>query len=215
MIAPIFDALDLWWSADFVNYDLRGQSRLVEAGRTWLRDLQQRARSYVALPFGRSGTRPSDEHASPWLLSPAVWPAFLAALALLALVLMRARITGFAHRLGRTLARLHAGSDPGGVMVGFYAEALEILRGRGCVRSRCQTPLEFAHGLAGEPFGEALISITDLYNRIRFGAVVHEGDFAQAHDLLKILRREDLKPQGAAHFTTTKTRRGAAGKPGA
>jgi hypothetical protein len=70
----------------------------------------------------------------------------------------------------------------------FYAEGLELLEARGISRARTQTPLEFARSLSGHPAGSALLALTEIYNRARFGASFTEDDGALAAACLWAIR---------------------------
>jgi hypothetical protein len=187
-MAQLFDALDLWWSADVVNYDLRGQSHLVEAGRAWLQDFQRTARDFARQAAGSFGTHLVNLGSNQGMLSSAGLIVFLASVVILMTYFFFRRPFGFLRRFWRTLTSSYFGRDQGVAVVGFYAEALDLLKKRGWERSRNQTPLEFARNLARQPFGDALISLTAVYNRIRFGQLTQDGDFAEARDLLEDLR---------------------------
>lgn len=186
-IASLLDALDLWWSDDVVNFDVRKQSRAIQVGRDSLDNLQLAARGYVREAGQSLGTQLAGLRAPQWVFSlTGMLAASMAALLLVGIFLRRrpSLLRRLRHALGGTRIRRNQHA----VIIGFYADAVDMLRRHGLERRRGQTPIEFARDLPREPFGDALTALTAIYNRIRFGRLAHEGDLAQARELLRSLR---------------------------
>jgi hypothetical protein len=186
-ITGILDALDLWWSDDIINFDFRKQSRVIQAA---LASLQRFRLSAFALALETKGSITgmlAGRQLSRWIFAP-VGILFCLAAATLAITLACRRSSVRLRLLWRRIARLRFRHDPTAAVVGFYSEALETLRSRGWKRRREQTPLEFARELRDQPFGPALAALTAVYNRVRFGQMVEEGDLAHARSLLEALQ---------------------------
>ena len=67
-------------------------------------------------------------------------------------------------------------------------EALALLGAHGMKRGYAQTPVEFARSLGNHPAGESLLSLTRMYNAIRFGAAGAQFNRAEGQALLRALR---------------------------
>jgi len=93
-----------------------------------------------------------------WVL----WIPIIAAAVLLMPRSVRARIRGWLQRA------LHRG-DTKTVATSFYMEALAVLRAQGMKRDHGQTPTEFAKSIASHPAGKPFLSLTRIYNEVRFG----------------------------------------------
>jgi transglutaminase-like putative cysteine protease len=185
----LFDALDLWWSAEVVNYDFRKQAQLFEAGRAALLAIQRGWWNLARASGDRIGTLLGILQTGPDRSNPAMVLIFLAvALGLAAIPFLR-RPDRLKRRFGLLFSRAGFGRSRGAVMVTFYAEALDLLKRRGHQKPGNQTPLEFAQDLAQEPFGAALISLTAMYYRVRFGGQARQGDLLQVRNLLRTMRR--------------------------
>jgi len=187
-IANLFDSLDLWWSDNVVEYDLRKQSLLVQAGQAQIYSLQSNARECLRRMARGIDAWLGQLYPRPRIASPASLAVFLVATLLLtAIVLFKPSVEllrQFMHVIGYRRSR----SDPGAAIVGLYTEALNLLKRSGWERERSQTPLEFARDLAQEPFGDVLFSLTAIYNRVRFGRAVDQNDISQVRELLRSLR---------------------------
>jgi hypothetical protein len=188
-ITDLWDAFDFWWTDAVVNYDIRKQSSLIQSGRMSLEGIQKAALMFMqdagqAIVSRLGGLRPDR-----WMLSlPAILTGLFGA-ALLTLVLVFRYHPAHMRRIARTLKGVRRNEDKRAAIVGFYEEALEVLRRRGWRREKNQTPREFALEYASEPFGHALIALTAIYHRVRFGQIAEEGDMARVRDLLRSLRR--------------------------
>ncbi len=189
MIAGVLDAFDFWWSDEIVNYDRRNQSRLIQAGRGSMQGLVTAIQE-----FSSQASQSLSDRIHLWRTSARLSPpaaiifGLIAALALAAAFLSRHRPAPL-RRLLRALNRLRHKRDDGAAVVSFYEEALELMQRRGWQRPKNQTPREFAAALAAEPFGNALASLTAIYNRVRFGQASQESDLANARELLRSLRK--------------------------
>ena len=184
-VKGFFDALDLWWSADVVNYDLRRQARFVEAGRAWASDFQRAGRDYAGeINHGVSSWLEAGRwREAPWGVFIVMTAALLAGASLIRKLFIRLARRGLHAFRRRTYRR-----DHGALITDIYMQALAMVEDLGWGRSRSQTPAEFARELAQEPFGETLSLLTALYNRARFGGQTLDEDAGQAQALLRKLR---------------------------
>jgi len=188
-IADLWDAFDFWWADEVVNYDIRKQSSLIQAGRVSLQGIQKAALKFVQDAGLIIDNRIGDLRPSRWILSlPAILTGLFGVL-LLTFVLLSRRHPAHMRRILRTLRSARSNKDKRAAIVGFYEEALEVLHSRGWKREKNQTPREFALELASEPFGHALASLTAIYQRVRFGRITEEGDMARVRELLHSLRK--------------------------
>jgi transglutaminase-like putative cysteine protease len=187
--AGVLDALSFWWTDIAVNYDLRGQSKLIAAGQVSLQNFQASLVEYGREAHQSIGgvfthLRPSFQASMFVVCSLLAGAAFL-----LAVTLSRRRAAALRRRLVRRLDRTRAAAKQEAAIVGFYADAVSLLQRKGRVRSSSQTPREFALTLVSEPFGPALVTLTSIYNRVRFGGRTDAADAAQAGSLLHSLRQ--------------------------
>jgi hypothetical protein len=183
MFSDFADAVSLWWSEEIVNYDRVKQMRLVRSTREVARALQERALRLMreARDASRSLIQPSALMQQKVL----AWTAICLAALVAGSLVLRKR---WRPRLGRALRRLLFPSDRVFVIGSFYTEALELMHAHGLVRRSDQTPLEFAHSLGAHPACRDFAALTDIYNRIRFGAAAARADLVSAHRVLKSLR---------------------------
>jgi transglutaminase-like putative cysteine protease len=188
-LAGVLDALSFWWTDVAINYDLRGQSKLIAAGRAALQEFRASAVEYgreahLSIAGAFTHLRPSFQASTLVVCSLLAAAAFL-----LAAVLSRRRSSALKRRLVRGLDRTRAAAEQEVAIVGFYADAVSLLHRKGRLRSSSQTPREFALTLLSEPFGPALITLTSIYNRVRFGGRTDATDAAQARSLLHSLKQ--------------------------
>jgi hypothetical protein len=190
ILLDLEDALDLWWSDEVVNYASGNQKKLFAAARERIvraeaalgrlgSEFWRRSRTGFQVPDLRSLLDGARRHPGRLLIVPV-------ALGLLA-ALSRLR-PGWPGRALRDLRRLLGRHDPAASVTAFYADALALLERRGMARSPTQTPLEFAHSLAPAPFVPDLLALTEIYNRMRFGACSAAEDAARAARLLDALQ---------------------------
>ena len=192
-VARFFDALDLWWSADVVNYDLRRQSRLVEAARTWFQGFGLAAMDFA----GAAGREIRGGTGRVQIVAREQWPITLILAMAAVLLALGARYRMRAARIARRwLYVLRPGARGGNryaLVKDIYLEASGLLKNRGWERTRSQTPAEFARQLEREPFGESFSMLTAIYNQSRFGRLTRDGDQSQALALLRALRRAPIR----------------------
>jgi hypothetical protein len=133
--AGVLDALSFWWTDIAVNYDLRGQSKLIAAGRASLQSFQA-----SAIEYGREADQSiagAFTHLRPsFQISTFVVSSLLAAATfLLAATLSRRRSSALKRRLVRGLDRTRAVAEQEVAIVGFYADAVSLLHRKGRVRA--------------------------------------------------------------------------------
>ena len=163
------EALEMLWIQYFVAYDNEEQESLLKSVRTGASDFQSRASDYLT---GRLDSLKRLWNSLLQGFGLGRWTsnqslsgdtAFLAALLGVALVVSMIVVAYRLGALNRLLGLL--GRRRRGTVVEFYERMLSALAKRGLVRKESETPLEFA---VRTGFPEAL-SITDEYNRVRFG----------------------------------------------
>jgi len=166
------EALELMWFQYVVGYDKQEQRSLVSSIRNQLLNL-------------RSGTAARIEQARgilPSVLKP-MTIGLVSLSGLVLLVFLVRRIHHFGWRRGLRIWR--SGTDPQSP-VEFYERLLRLLETQGIKREAYQTPLEFASVVGA---GEAR-TITDAYNRVRFGEEdLSESESRQIEQLLSRLER--------------------------
>jgi len=179
LISQLLDAADLLWMEEIVNYTSKSQGQMLREARESVWEYVHRLRS-----LGRSQT--GEWYFWTWLSSKRVHLAavLLGAICLIS-ILYRAQCRKWMSRwLRKTVAR----SDPAAAITSLYVEALDLFRSEGILRSPDQTPLEFAQGLHPHPGSVPFISLTRVYNQIRFGTPDKNPDLSYAEDLLRQLR---------------------------
>lgn len=187
-LSNLADALDLWWSEEVVNYTFWKQISLLSSARTQMRGLRRDFRSWVGDLFRASRSRMDRIDLRDLVARHGMKAAvLLAALLILYFAFLRHRM-GWWQQLFRSLSRLLARHDTGRVVVSFYGEALDLLQGRGFIRSHDQTPLEFAVSLGAHPAAVPFTELTRLYYRVRFGPRQVAADTGQARALLNMLK---------------------------
>jgi protein-glutamine gamma-glutamyltransferase len=190
MISNLNDAIDLWWWEGVVNYDRSKQYRMIDGVRTGMEYIQRQSRSLAE--FVQKKTQTGIASIGPRFRSYfliqrwAMWlPGIVVAL-LLAIKPLRKRILSL---IRRTLYR----GNPRILVASFYTEALALLGAQGIKRSYGQTPMEFAHSLEDHPAGSPFLSLTRMYNAVRFGppgtSFHHLEALALLHSLRKALRK--------------------------
>jgi len=185
-VSRFVDALELWWTEDVINYDLRKQSYLLRLGRDSLRAAQRAARNAWAAAGDFLGALPLPQ----WARSPSGLILTAIAFLLGAIVLKFRKPRAVKRRLRLILAKTPMVRNRAAAVLDFYREALDLLRSRGWEKAPGMTPLEYANRLARTPYGGTLSDITGIYYRVRFGNAVQAGDFAQARVLLRTLKRQ-------------------------
>ena len=189
VISNLVDAVDLWWFEEVVNYDTLKQVRMAVSARKQVLSLHELVRHLLEGWFSRGREKIDSLDLRRILTSRPLL------LALLFLCFGGAILIAFlgSHGFGRRgllfrLRRALAGGDGAVIIVSFYEEALDLLHGHGLARTRGQTPLEFALSIGREPISRSLVSLTEIYNRIRFGCRQSPEDLSRAEALLADLK---------------------------
>ncbi len=153
VLSKYSEALELMWVQYVVGYDKQEQRSLVSAVRKQLFDLQ------------RGSIRKLDDArgAFPSLFTPLVLAVGSIA-GVLGVIFLSRRVHRFGWRRGLKVWRIRDESEV--TSVDFYERLLSVLQKQGIKRELYQTPLEFAVGVEASE----VRSITDAYNRVRFGA---------------------------------------------
>ena len=183
--ADLADAFDLWWWERIVNYSASSQYKAVVSLHSLSDSIINSVGKMVLHAYDESGKGLS------WIVSPRAvstpWSVLywgIPLIFIMAMILVRPLRRRILNRIRPILYRnrpcLYAGS--------FYSEALEILSEHGMVRAPAQTPMEFALSLGNHPVGIPLITLTRLYNVIRFGPPDAAPRSKKAEDLLQSLR---------------------------
>ena len=183
--ADLADAFDLWWWERIVNYSFSSQYNAVVSLRSLSGSIINSAGNMVLLAYDES------RKGLAWIVSPkavsAPWDVLywgIPLILIMAMILVKPLRKRILNRirpaLYRNRLRLYAGS--------FYSEALEMLSEHGIVRAPGQTPMEFARSLENHPAQTPLITLTRLYNVIRFGPPDAVPRSKKAEDLLQSLR---------------------------
>jgi transglutaminase-like putative cysteine protease len=193
IISNLADAIDLWWWEGVVNYDSSKQFRAFSGLYAGLEKCQRNMRGFLALVYekGRIGIA--------WIHSPSLgadivkswilWAPFILISALLLIRPWRRHFFSLARRV------LHPG-NPGIAAACFYREAVALLGDRGFKPGQGQTPLEFARSLGGHPSHSPFLTLTQMYNSIRFGPPGRTLDHEEAQTQLRLLRDSLRKRQG-------------------
>jgi hypothetical protein len=172
------DALEALWIQYFVSYDNQEQRSLFRSMKSglldfqaktteWLNEIQYRIRDWWRDVSGEKGFQAS---ASAIGYGALYLVAVLAGFWLLQWIYYRVRRLEFWQRFIDWLTRKKQKS-----IVEFYERMEKVLASRGFHRQSHQTPLEFAFALQ---MPEA-VSITEKYNRVRFGEKDLSGEEAR------------------------------------
>jgi protein-glutamine gamma-glutamyltransferase len=167
ILHDLADAMDLWWWEGVVNYDLSKQSQMVGNLRARLENIQRgfKALADTIQTSLRAAVRTIR---SPVAISASArrWGLWLFPVLLVTLLLA---IRGIRKRISRSIRGAFCRRSPKMAVASFYMEALALLGTAGLKRGQGQTPLEFAQSLEHHPAGATFLSLTRLYNRVRFG----------------------------------------------
>jgi transglutaminase-like putative cysteine protease len=172
-LSKLSEALELMWFQYVVAYDKQEQHSLMTSLRRELFDLR------------RSSTDAFEQarKALPRAIRPALIALVSLGFLMLALLFAR-RVRQFGWRRGLKIWQLEA--ESGGSRIDFYDRLVAILEKQGIKRELYQTPLEFAH-VSGT---SEISTITDAYNRVRYGAHnLSSTEQAQIDELLVRLER--------------------------
>lgn len=187
------DALEALWIQYFVSYDNQEQRSLfrsMKSGMTdvqfktseWFNEYQEKFREWWKNVRGEKGLQ-----ASAWAIAYAVgyFIALIAGIWLLHRFYLRLKKLELWRRLIEWWTRKTQRS-----IVEFYERMERVLASRGFRRESHQTPLEFAFALK---MPEA-VSITEKYNRVRFGEKDLSGDESrEIENWLKTLEKNEEK----------------------
>jgi hypothetical protein len=188
------DALEALWIQYFVSYDNQEQRSLFRSMKSglldfqaktteWLNEIQYRIRDWWRDVSGEKGFQAS---ASAIGYGALYLVAVLAGFWLLQWIYYRVRRLEFWQRFIDWLTRKKQKS-----IVEFYERMEKVLASRGFHRQSHQTPLEFAFALQ---MPEA-VSITEKYNRVRFGEKDLSGEEAREIERwLENLEKKETKP---------------------
>ncbi|HZI86105.1 MAG TPA: transglutaminase domain-containing protein, partial [Pyrinomonadaceae bacterium] len=146
------EALELYWFQYVVGYDKQEQRSLATSLHNRVFDYRRLASEL----FANIKTTIAGIAGKVFFLG-------LAVLAILLTVIL-VRVLRLGWRRGLAISRLTR--EPEHTGVEFYQRLMDLLAQRGLSRLKDQTPLEFASDLGSR---EAL-TITKLYNRVRFGS---------------------------------------------
>ena len=187
------DALEALWIQYFVSYDNQEQRSLFRSMKTgvsdfqfktteWFNELQPKIREWWKDVRGDKGLQ-----ASAWAIGYAVgyFIAFIVGVWLLRRIWLRAKKMELWRRMTEWWTRKQQKS-----IVEFYERMERVLASRGFRRESHQTPLEFAFALK---MPEA-VSITEKYNRVRFGEKDLSGDESrEIENWLETLEKKEEK----------------------
>ncbi len=185
VMANLADAIDLWWWDGIVNYDASKQYQVINALRIGMEDFQFGIKGLTAhiqekIRTGAAAMR-SPHIAFSFAKIGALWFPCIAIAALLMIPPLRRKISGSIRlMLYRRNERV--------VATDFYRRAILLLEDRGLKRSYGQTPIEFARSLGNHPAASPLLSLTLMYNAVRFGTPGTSFNRPEAQVLLYTLR---------------------------
>lgn len=186
IMSNVTDAIDLWWWDRVVNYDASGQYRAISSLGATLAGAQRRVQELITKtiePFRSEAVAVGA--AGMARRSLGAWPVWIPGLILISLLAFPKGRRWIADGMS-VLARGNRRRLPA---TGFYEEALALLRSAGIERRYGQTPLEFVQSLGAAPVSAPLLSLTRIYNEIRFGPPENPVQTDEIRGLLKELRR--------------------------
>jgi len=186
LISNLTDAIDLWWWDSVINYDSLRQYRTLSAMRAKIGGIGRYARHFLAFVYEKGRV------AAAWFHSPTevfslsgkwfLWVPLIVAGILLMIRPVRRRFL-------RLTKRLLYQSDSRVIATSFYMEALDLLDSRGMRRRREQTPMEFAESLENHSAGTPFLTLTRMYNAVRFGPPEATFPRSEAETTLRLLRQ--------------------------
>jgi len=185
--SALLEATDMWWWEGVVTYDIWKQYDLLNASASGMQSARSHLRGRISEGLLSIGAFLNS--AADWAEARVVrWAAAALALAAAAALYVGLARPLWARRLRRRVGRALAPRDRPAAIRSFYAEGIELLEAHGIVRARNQTPLEFARCLRNHPASGALLVLTEIYNRARFGASFTDEDGARAEACLGAIR---------------------------
>lgn len=190
-LSDLGETIDLWWWESVLNYDASKQIRLLNSMSGALEALRRGAKGMLENAAERFRRIPSRFAALAGAGSPGkgwiIAASILGAACLLGIWMKRRPVAA-------RIRRAFLGRDAKSAAVGFYAEALELLRSRGLRRVRGQTAMEFAASLGSKPCGGPLLRLTRMYYAYRFGTANTPFDRTEAQTQLRRLRDSLREP---------------------
>lgn len=189
-VTKYLEAIETYWIQNFVAYDDQEQRSLARSVRTGFLNYQERLSEFLdngqaaAIEWFSEvrGERGWEARRNAILYGAAYLIAGSVALMLLVWLYRRIRKLQIWKRL-RT--RLGPGRRS---VVDFYERMIAVLAARGIIREDHQTPLEFAYS-SGQP---DVVTITEEYNRVRFGGSdLTVPESAAVDELLKRIEQAD------------------------
>jgi hypothetical protein len=166
MMHDISDAIDLWWWEGVVNYDGSRQYRMASRLWTGLDNFQDQMRTATRLVEERLRAGIALLRSPVKIMSLAKRWASWAPLSALIVVGM---IPAVRRRILALFKRVGVRRNPKLAATAFYRDAMAILGAQGLKREYGQTPVEFVRSLGNHPAAEVLMSLTRMYNAVRFG----------------------------------------------
>jgi transglutaminase-like putative cysteine protease len=174
------DAIDLWWWEGVINYDFPKQSGMFSYLHSKMDGLFQSMRGLAKNICARVWYQWHSLSLSG-ILSSVIerWILWLPVLGAVILLLLRRVRRPFWHRVQRAMYW----EDARMVATSFYTEAVGLLGAQGMRRVRGQTPIEFAQSIGAHPAGKPFLSLTCIYNAVRFGPpdISFQRSEAEAH----------------------------------
>jgi hypothetical protein len=162
------EAFETFWIQNFVAFDNQEQRSLVRSVRNGFVDYQARIASYLGVTEDRFSEWLAEVRGDKGVQASLTAIGYAVAYVLAAIIgflllgllyrkIVKLRVWG--RLWDRVFATRHAS------IVEFYDRMLVVLAGKGFTRAPHETPLEFAYAVG---MSEA-VSITEKYNRVRFG----------------------------------------------
>jgi protein-glutamine gamma-glutamyltransferase len=185
MMHNLADAIDLWWWDGVVNYDFSKQSLVIGHLRAGADELLQNVWGFSNL-FQANLQKKMSRFSFPAIALSLIrkWAMGIPVVALAVLLLTRPARRRLLGWLQRAIYR----QNPRMVITSFYMEAMALLGREGIKRGRAQTPMEFAHSIGNHPAGEPFLSLTRIYNAVRYGPPGIPFQRSTAETLLRALR---------------------------
>lgn len=185
VLSDFADAINLWWWDGVVNYDFPKQFEMLSHLRgkteTLFRNIRELAETIKMRIRNRWISFSFPRIASSIVQRWAIWLPLIAVAIPILVRPARRRIRGW-------LQRVVYRDDTKMVASSFYIESLALLRAHGMMRVRGQTLMEFAQSIGAHPAGEPFLSLTRVYNAVRFGPPGIQFQRSEAEALLRALR---------------------------
>jgi len=181
--ARMMDSAEVLWS-EVVAFDRFRQAGFFQLLRGKLEDSLALVYQAGRILFGYGSRQPSSLWERVWNLK---YPLLMVVLALLVL----ATVYYQRRRLAQFWSRRTKSGDQTELARDYYLEMLDILREKGFIKSRFETPAEFGHRVSTQLGSELPSAITDRYYRTRFGGILlSSGQRTEVDSLLRQLRQD-------------------------